>query len=142
MSSFGCSGESFWYYPSGTVGNIDSSLIYLRGINCDELGQPIVSITLSGIEPFTGYLDFLDPPPGDSCIPQILGGELINGQLVAYDQLIEGWIDVEEFSPRQPNNGDFGTFKGTFAFTVTHDTIETVYEVTDGEFRFAVPNTF
>lgn len=97
-------------------------------------------IGLIGIDPFTGYLDFLNPAPGDSCAPVVLGGELMGGQLVVYNRLIEGSINVAEFSPRQPNNGDFGTFKGTFEFTVTHDTIETVYEVTNGEFRFAVPN--
>jgi hypothetical protein len=136
-SSFNCSGETFWYYPAGTVGGIDSSVISLRGIDCDANDQPVVIIGLRGYEPFTGYLDFLNTEPGDSCQPVV-----VHGNLIAYDKLIEGWIDVEEFSPRQPNNGDFGTFKGTFGFTVTHDTIETVYEVTDGEFRFAVPNSW
>lgn len=134
--SANCSGETFYYYPPGIAG-MDSSYLLLSGQNCDGNGPPIVSLRFVGIEPFTGYLDFFDPLPGDSCTPVV-----IRNGLVAYDQLIEGWINVEEFSPRQPNNGDFGTFKGTFGFTVTHDTIQTVYEVTDGEFRFSVPNTW
>jgi hypothetical protein len=133
-SSFNCSGETFYYYPAGIAG-MDSSYLLLSGNNCNDNGPPVVSLRFIGIEPFTGYLDFLDPEKGDSCSPAVLGT-----QLIAYEQLIEGWIDVEEFSPRQPNNGDFGTFKGTFAFTVGHDSLETIYEITEGQFRFAVPN--
>lgn len=59
-----------------------------------------------------------------------------------YDQLIEGWIDVDEFSPRDGGQGEFGNLEGTFEFTVTHDTLETIYEVTEGQFRFAVPTIF
>jgi hypothetical protein len=136
-SSSNCSGETFYYYPPGAVQGIDSSYILLRGIDCDANSGPVVIIGFLGVEPFTGYLDFLNPEQGDTCAPVVLGNNLIT-----YDRLIDGWMDVEEFSPRQPNNGDFGTFKGTFGFTVTHDTIETVYEVTDGEFRFAVPNSW
>jgi hypothetical protein len=133
-SSFNCSGKTFYYYPPGIAG-MDSSYLLVSGQNCNGNGPPVVSLRFIGIEPFTGYLDFLSPEPVDSCTPVIIGSGLI-----AYDQLLQGWINVEEFSPRQPNNGEFGTFKGTFEFTVTHDTIETVYEVTEGEFRFAVPN--
>ncbi len=134
-SSFNCNGTSFYYYPAGSVGEIDTNVISMRGINCNAVDQPVIFLGLHGIEPFTGYLNFLNTESGESGRPVV-----VHGNLIAFDKLVDGWIDVDEFSPRQPNNGDFGTFRGTFEFTVTHDTIETVYEITEGEFRFAVPN--
>ncbi len=67
--------------------------------------------------------------------------ETVNG-IVLYDSLIPGYFNVASFTPRQPNNGPFGKIEGTFEFTVTNENKDSTIYITDGAFRFKVPNTW
>ncbi|NEN25604.1 hypothetical protein G3O08_19100 [Cryomorpha ignava] len=130
--SFNCSGDQFSYYPAGTAGMEESYLLF-KGRICN-IGKS-VAIRMSGVEPFTGTLNMVESTLVDSCFPYVW---LRADQF--YEQLQSGTLIVEEFTPRQPNNGPFGNFEGTFEFVVSNDTLDSVIHITEGQFRFRVPN--
>jgi hypothetical protein len=132
--SFNCSSKTFYYYPEGSVG-LDDSYLVAGGTNCET--SEAVNLRFEGITPITGYFDLTDTLVADSCFPIYTRVLSLNG---FYDQLQSGYIDIAEFSPRNDGQGEFGNFEGRFAFTVGHDSLETIYEITEGQFRFAVPN--
>jgi hypothetical protein len=129
--SFNCSSKTFYYYPEGSVG-LDDSYLLASGRNCET--SKAVGLRFSGLSPTTGYFDFNDTLLADSSFP------IYAQALTFYDRLQSGYIEITEFSPRDGGQGEFGTFEGTFEFTVKHDTIDTVINITEGQFRFSVPN--
>jgi hypothetical protein len=130
--SFSCSSKTFYYYPDGTTGLDDSYLVF-SGKNC-ESGHSVILRFLS-VHPFEGTINFLAPVQADSCSPMYR----VSSQL-KYETLISGNMIVTEFSPREDGQSEFGNFEGTFEFSVKNDTIDTVINITDGQFRYAVPN--
>jgi len=51
-------------------------------------------------------------------------------------------MTIGQFIPRESGNSPLGTIKGTFEFTVTDEIgIDTIH-VTEGRFRFDVPQIF
>ncbi|MCZ4409672.1 hypothetical protein O3Q51_12690 [Cryomorphaceae bacterium 1068] len=129
--SFYCSGRSFYYYSAGTAG-LDDSYLLAKGVNCDT-GEG-VTLRMKGLEPQAGYYNVLDTLLADSVFPAYNRGTIF------YDQLQSGYIQIDEFSPRDGGQGEFGNFAGSFEFAIMNDTLDTVIHITEGQFRFAVPN--
>lgn len=129
--SFNCSSRMFYYYPAGTAG-FENSYLLAKGTNC-EVSED-VALRFEGLLPQTGYFSFNDTLLADSSFP------IYARALTFYDRLQSGYIEITEFSPRDGGQGEFGNFEGSFEFTVKHDTIDGVINITEGQFRFSVPN--
>ncbi len=63
-------------------------------------------------------------------------------EIFLYENLIDGYMDIEHFIPRKDNNSPFGSIKGTFEFTVTDEARMDTMRITNGRFRFDVPQIF
>lgn len=51
-------------------------------------------------------------------------------------------MNIEQFLPRENGSSPLGTVKGTFEFTVTDEIGIDTIQITEGRFRFDVPQIF
>ncbi len=132
-----CNSKAFHFYAEGT-GGLEESYMLIRGKDC--LTDKSVLMRFFGAEVFTGYMDMTEPLFADSCRPLVAQQETPDSYYYFFDKLQSGSIEVSSFSPR---NGDsFGKIEGTFAFVLKDEIIDSTITVTEGEFRFQVPNSW
>ena len=91
---------------------------------------------MSGLNPQLGYFNLKDTLLADSIFPLYR-----IAFHTYYDNLESGFIQIDEFSLRESPNGDFGNFQGSFGFVLRNDSLQTSVNITEGQFRFEVPNT-
>ena len=135
-STFYCNGMSFYYYEAG-MGGLEDSYMLLKGKNCPQSKSLV--IRLFGIEHSDGYLNFVQPTFTDSCSPAFIHF-VEPGNIIEMDSLISGSMNITTFTPRDSLTNAFGKIEGTFEFTVTNEAQDSTIHVTDGVFRFKVPN--
>ena len=100
-----------------------------------------VALRFEGIEPNTGYLDFEFPSYADTCFPIYRNGYLVtDSPVVYYDHMIAGSMNITTFTPRDSITEKLGKIEGTFEFSVANEENDSIIHITDGAFRFKVPN--
>ena len=107
----------------------------IKGENCPQ--SRILTIRLFGMEHQTGYLDFLEPTFADSCSPAYIHF-IETGNILEVNDLISGSMNITTFTPRDSITQKLGKIEGTFEFTIANQ--DTTLYITDGAFRFKVPN--
>lgn len=132
-----CNDKAFHFYSAGT-GGLEDSYMLIRGKDC--ITDKSVLLRFFGAEIFTGNMDMTDPLFADSCSPLVAQQESPDSYYYYFDKLQSGSIHISSFSPREPNGGSFGKIEGTFAFVLKDESIDSTITVTEGEFRFQVPN--
>ncbi|NEN25601.1 hypothetical protein G3O08_19085 [Cryomorpha ignava] len=137
-SDFSCDGKYFNYYPEAYGGN-EAGYMVMSGTNCPT--YTYVTIRIYGLLPTTGHLDFLTPAFADSISP-FYNYTAADSTSTIYEQLIDGEMNIEQFIPRADGSSPYGTIKGTFHFTVTDTNALDTFRITDGSFRFDVPQIF
>ena len=136
---FTCNGIYFNYYPEPYL-NSPAGYAIFRGRSCQTYTG--AAIRMYGLEHETGELNFMEPAFADSVFPYYRFNDPVNGESVIYEKLISGRMHIEEFIPRKSGSSPFGTIKGTFEFTVTDELGIDTIDITDGSFRFDVPQIF
>lgn len=136
---FQCSGPRFDYYPESFM-SVPEGYMALGGVHCPTYNS--VAIRVFGYQQDTGYIDFVDPIVVDSLSPYYSFDADSLSPRILYENLVDGSIVINEIIPRASGNSPFGTISGTFEFTVTDEIgIDTIH-VTEGRFRFDVPQIF
>lgn len=97
---------------------------------------------MNGLQHQIGILNFIQPNFSDSIYPFYGYFSDISGQLVLFENLIDGQMNIEQFLPRENGSSPFGSVKGTFDFTVTNEIGIDTIRITEGSFRFDVPQIF
>jgi hypothetical protein len=82
---------------------------------------------------------FISPQFADSISPIYYYFDSI-GDGVAFDQMVSGFLNIAQFTPRDSTTMEFGKIEGTFEFTVSNEELDSTIHVTDGSFRFKVAN--
>src|SRR5690554_31547 len=136
--TFTCNHLSFYYYQEAIAG-MEAGYFLLSGVDCPTYNA--VAIRIFGLQPNTGELNFFEPTYADSCSPiiQSVPHEISEG-MIYYDQLISGSMRITTFIPRDSITHRLGKIEGTFEFSVANEENDSVIHVTDGAFRFKVPN--
>jgi len=112
----------------------------LVGIHCPTYNA--VGIGVFGYNEEPGVINFTETTDVDSVsvYHRAYPGDSLES--VLYEIMIDGFLNIEELKPRESGSSPFGTIKGTFEFTVTDEIgIDTIH-VTEGRFRFDVPQIF
>ncbi len=136
---FGCEGLIFYYYPEAYLTVAEKYMVF-GSSNCSE--KVNMSIRIDGLEHTTGILDFLEPAFADSIYPYYRYLDMEDSIYVKLETLVDGEMKIIDFIPRQDGSSPYGTFKGTFHFTLTDSMGIDTIRVTDGSFRFDVPQIF
>lgn len=135
-STFICNSRTFYYYPAGTAG-LPDDYILISGKHCPS--NKSVTIRLYNPVPTTGYLHFLEPAFADSCSP-FYRHTSEEGLYIMMENLISGSMNIETFTPRDSITLEEGRIEGTFEFSVTNENQDSIIHITEGVFRFKVPN--
>lgn len=138
-SDFSCEGKYFYYYPDAYL-DTPAGYMVMRGRNCEE--YEVLGIRIYGLEHITGTLDFFEPAFADSIMPYYDYEDLQDSTYVILQTLIDGEMNIEQFVPRANGSSPYGTIKGTFNFMLTDSMGVDTIRVTDGSFRFDVPQIF
>jgi hypothetical protein len=136
---FTCNGLYFNYYPEPYL-NSPAGYAILRGRSCQTYTG--AAIRINGLDHQTGELDFLQPAFADSIYPYYRYNDDSLEEPILYEKLVSGSMYIEEFIPGENGSSPLGTIKGTFEFTVTDETGIDTIRVTEGRFRFDVPQIF
>jgi len=120
--------------------DIPEGYMLLAGKNCIE--SHTCGIRIYGYSGDEGLIDFLSPITTDSILPYHRSYPSDSTESILYDQLVQGYVNIDEIVPRQSGNSPLGTIKGTFEFTVTDESGIDTIRVTEGRFRFDVPQIF
>lgn len=136
---FTCNGLYFNYYPEPYL-NSPAGYTILRGRNCQTYTG--VAVRMDGLIHQTGELDFLEPTFADSIYPYYRYNDLSLEEPILFEKLISGSMYIKEFIPRANGSSPFGTITGTFEFTVTNEFGTDTIHITEGRFRFDVPQIF
>jgi|SRR5690554_1841552 len=136
QGTFTCNNLKFYYYQEA-LGGVEPNYMLLSGYDCPQAKG--VSLRLFGIDHQTGYLNFLKPTYADSCSPAFIHF-VEPGYIVEMENLISGSMNITTFTPRDSITHRLGKIEGTFEFTVANEENDSVIHVTDGAFRFKVPN--
>ena len=136
---FQCTGPRFDYYPEAYL-NVPEGYMLLAGKDC--INSQTCGIRIFGFTGEEGSINFLNPTRADSILPyhRVYPGDSLES--ILYDKMIEGSLNIEELKPRESGNTPLGTIKGTFEFTLTDDSGLDTIRVTNGRFRFDVPQIF
>jgi len=138
-SNFGCTGPRFDYYPEAYM-SVPEEYCLISGVNCQTFKA--VSIRIDGLHPQTGNLSFVEPSFADSIYPIYRIPDALSEEILKYEYLIDGSMTIGQFIPREAGNKPLGTIEGTFEFSVTNESeIDTIH-ITEGRFRFNVPQIF
>ena len=98
-----------------------------------------VALRIFNPTPVEGNFDMLSPEFADSISPGIrhfISGE---GEYL-FTELISGYINIATFTPRDSISLAEGRIEGTFEFSVTNENQDSTIHITEGAFRFKVPN--
>jgi len=136
---FQCSGPRFDYYPEQYL-SIPAKSMSLIGIHCPTYNA--VGIGIFGYNEELGSINFDETTNVDSVsvYHRAYPGDSLES--ILYDQMIDGSLNIQELIPRESGTSPLGTIKGSFEFTVTDESeIDTIY-ITEGRFRFDVPQIF
>jgi hypothetical protein len=136
---FQCSGPVFDYYPEPFL-SVPAKSMYLAGIHCPTYDA--IGIGIFGYNEELGSINFNEATIVDSVLVYYSYDPDSLSSRILYENLIDGNINIEELIPRASGNSRLGTIKGTFEFTVTDETGMDTIHVTDGRFRFDVPQIF
>lgn len=136
--TFNCNNLSFYYYQQET-GGVPAGSMLLSGRDCVNLQT--VALRLNGFIPNTGILEFGNPAFADSCFA--LYRHSIEGQGVfLFQNTISGNIHISVLTPRDTVTQKLGKIEGTFEFKVANENNDSIIYITDGAFRFKVPNVW
>lgn len=137
---FACDPFLFNYYPEPYLGS-NAGYTIIRGLNC--FTDQSVGIRVYGLVPSEGILDFVNPIIADSVSPYQGFFNWSDSTLTTIECLVDGQMVIEHFIPREPGaNTPSGSIKGTFNFSVTDSLNTDTFHITDGRFRFNVPQVF
>ena len=136
---FQCTGPRFDYYPQEYL-NIPAKSMSLVGIHCPTYDG--VGIGIFGYNEEIGTINFNDATIVDSILVYYSHDPDSISPRILYEELIDGNVNIEQLVPRASGNSPFGTIKGTFEFTVTDEQGIDTIRVTEGRFRFDVPQIF
>jgi len=136
-SDFNCNGKTFYYYPAG-AGGLDDGYMLILGRDCPTDRASALRI-FNPVVPITGVIDFIAPQYADSISPIYFYYDS-NSEGIAFDNTITGHMNIVEFTPRDSITMEFGKLEGTFEFTVSNEAQDSTIHITDGAFRFKVPN--
>ncbi len=139
IPTFYCNDEVFYFYEAG-MGGLEDSYMLMSGVDCPN--HLSVGLRNFGIIYGTGYLDFNQPTFADSCSPYIRHSPGPDIGILLFDSLISGGMNITTFTPRDSVTQRLGKIEGTFEFTVANEELDSVVHVTDGYFRFKVPNVW
>lgn len=139
VSDFTCSGPRFNYYPEAFMG-VPEGYMLLAGKDC--INSPLCAIRIYGYDQSLGEMNFSNPVYADSISPFYSYFTDDNPDVILLDQLVNGVIVVEQLIPRESGNSPLGSIKGTFEFTVSDEQGIDTIRVTEGRFRFDVPQIF
>lgn len=136
---FQCSGPRFDYYPEAFM-SVPEGYMLLAGKDC--INSPTCGIRIFGFTGELGAINFVNPTRADSILPyhRTYPGDSLES--ILYDQMIDGSLIIQELIPRESGSSSFGTINGTFEFTVTDEVGLDTIHVTEGRFRFDVPQIF
>jgi hypothetical protein len=136
---FQCSGPVFDYYPEPFL-SVPEGYCLISGLNCQTFEG--LSIRIDGLDHQLGNLNFVQPTFADSIYPIYRIPDINSGEILKYESLVNGNMDIEQFIPRESGSSPLGTIKGNFNFILTDELgIDTIH-VTEGRFRFDVPQIF
>ncbi len=138
-SDFSCDGKYFNYYPEAYGGN-EAGYMVMSGRNCEE--YEVVGLRINGIFKDDTNILFINPTNVDSAYPYYSIMDSVAGVNITYEKVLNGEMNIEQFIPRADGSSPYGTIKGTFHFTVTDDNAVDTFHITDGSFRFDVPQIF
>ena len=136
---FQCSGPRFDYYPEQYL-DIPAKSMSLVGIHCPSYDG--VGIGIFGYNEEIGLINFNDATNVDSVTAYYSHDPDSISPRILYEELIDGKVNIEQLVPRASGNSPLGTIKGTFEFTVTDEIGMDTIRVTEGRFRFDVPQIF
>ena len=136
---FQCSGQQFDYYPEPFM-DVPEGYCLISGVNCQTFEA--LSIRINGLNPKTGNLSFTQPSFADSIYPLYSIPDTLSEEVVKYEDLIDGSMTIDQFIPRKNGSSPLGTISGVFEFTVTDEVGMDTIRVTEGRFRFDVPQIF
>ena len=136
---FQCSGPRFSYYPEQYL-SIPAKSMSLIGIHCPT--NDAVGIGIFGYNEELGSINFNETTNVDSVsvYHRAYPGDSLES--ILYDQMIDGSLIIQELIPRESGTSSLGTIRGTFEFTVTDEIGIDTIRVTEGRFRFDVPQIF
>ena len=136
QGSFTCNNLSFYYYQE-EIGGVPSGSMLISGRDCPS--HQTISLRFSGMTTNTGYLNFLEPTYADSCFPGYRHFISGTGEFL-FENLNSGYMDITTFTPRDSVTQKPGKIEGTFEFSVANENNDSIIHITDGAFRFKVPN--
>lgn len=134
QGTFTCNNLSFYYYQE-PIGDQEPNYLVISGFDCPS-GRT-VKLRFFGLEHQTGFMNFVQPTYADSCSP-FYKHYIEPGNEIEMDSLVSGSINITSFSPRDLITDKLGKIEGTFEFTIANE--DSVLSITDGSFRFKVPN--
>lgn len=134
-SNFNCDGKAFHYYPAG-AGGLDNGYMLISGRDCPTSLGVMLRIFNPQI-PTIGEVNIVQPSFADSISPLVLH---IDGDILNFEFEPSGFLSIDTFTPRDSLTMEFGKLEGTFEFTVSNEELDSTVHVTDGAFRFKVPN--
>lgn len=138
QGTFTCNNMSFYYYQEA-VGGVPAGSMVIVGHDCPS--KRAVYLRFEGMSHQTGNLTFVNPTYADSCFPAYSysdGGEIPN--FVVFENLVSGSMNITTFTPRDSITEKLGKIEGTFEFSVANEENDSIIHITDGAFRFKVPN--
>ncbi len=133
-----CDGRYFNYYPEAYLG-MPEGLMTFYGRNCTD--YEVVGIRINGIFINDNYVSFMEPTVVDSAYPYYSIKNSL-GQIVTYENVLDGEMEIEQFIPRADGSSPYGTIRGTFNFIVTDANAVDTFRITEGRFRFDVQQIF
>lgn len=134
LSSFNCEGLLFDYYPESAMG-VDQGYMVIRGKDC--YSNRSVGIRFVDYYPSGDTVNFLTPIQADSISPFY---SYRDPNLITNEILINGTLIFSRFESRDDES--LGTVEGTFEFTVSNETQDSIFHVTDGEFRYRIQHSW
>jgi hypothetical protein len=134
-SDFNCNGKTFYYYPAG-AGGLDDGYMLISGRDCSTSLGVMLRIFNPEI-PTIGEVDLTQPSFADSISPLVLH---IDDDVLNFENEPSGILKISTFTPRDSTTMEFGKIEGTFQFTVSNEQLDSSIHVTEGSFRFKVPN--
>jgi hypothetical protein len=135
VSDFSCSGPRFEYYPEAFM-SVPAGYMQFGGRDCRD--DRALYLSLFGTSPEAhGFTSLENMSYADSCTPTFFFSDL-----TTYQNLIDGSLNIEEFTPRESGTSSFGVMRGTFELRLTNDQNTDTLNITEGRFNYDVPQIF
>jgi len=135
VSDFTCTGPRFEYYPEPYL-DVPAGYMSFGGRDCRD--DRALYINFFGMNQDAHGFDQLENMSyADSCTPVFFFSDL-----TIYQNLIDGSLNIEEFTPRASGNSPLGIIKGTFELRITDEQDSETLTITEGRFFYYVPQIF